>query len=185
MPHLRKSFVGVTLLVLLGVGCSSTTPMSVPAPQSLAPQAAAPAPQDAGAFNPTDVRIGDQVAGMAVTKVSQATDLKSPATSDDYDVQFQGTAVISGSYDYAFSDFDGSMVLAFTPDDASAAKLPHAHGKRASTFLLTGRTDPAALGLSGKGEKKGTATIEIKAYHIAYAPAEVNDSAEIARAIAK
>jgi hypothetical protein len=128
-------------------------------------------------FNPKDVKVGDEVAGMKIVELEVEDD------GPNYSVfaAFEGKIIISGKYiQYENHDFLGNAI-SFEVDEESFKKLPIlAYDERNLWFVFRNREE--AIKRLGDYDNEGL-SIEIADYTIHYAPTEVANEASITRVI--
>lgn len=195
-----KRILSVFLIVLLLAGCSQKPKQaeltavepakpvveqkeentSPPAVEQKVEQTSPPAAEEKGSnlFDARKVQIGDQVAGLAVSKVEVHN-----ASDEDYDayVDFEGEVTVSGTFKHNLNDDFLDNEISFKVDDESAALLPKlAHDQRYVWFMfMNHEVAEKALGAPGT---EGEATVTIKNYSIKYAHTEIWNTADFVRA---
>ena len=183
-----KRILSVFLIVMLLAGCSQKlkqTPQPTPEPTKPAVQeqkkevTAPPATEEkeSNLFDARKVKVGDQVAGLRVSKVEVGN-----AGDEDYDayVDFEGEVTVSGIFKHNLNDDFLDHEISFTVDEESAALLPMlAHDQRYVWFMFMNHDEAEkALGAAGT---EGKATVTIKNYDIKYAHTEIWNIADLVR----
>lgn len=130
-------------------------------------------------FNPTTVKVGDIVAGMHVV-IAKAFFGDGPAQEENYQIKFSGETTVEGEYTYGYSEFEGTIVLHFTPSVSENTHLPHI--TRKPIFKLQDSAK-SLLGLSGTKDQEGKAVVVLQNLEFASAPAEVENTAELVRVV--
>lgn len=136
-----------------------------------------------GTFDPTEVESGDVIRGMTVVSVGMATGAgDEPATSENYEVVFSGRATVTGAVLADTNAINGLYEIHLTPDTASLENLPLPTTPNKGHLMTFTNTDEAK-GMFGIEDESaavsGTATVTIDVYTVAWAPAEVRDSARL------
>jgi hypothetical protein len=128
-------------------------------------------------FNPKDMQVGDEVAGLSITELEVGDD------GPNYSVfaLFEGKTIIQGRFvQYKDHEFLGNAI-SFEVDPSSSNKLPKLkYDDRDLWFVFRNREE--AIQLLAGYHNEGL-TIEIVDYKIHYAPTEVVNEASIVRVI--
>ena len=157
---MRKAFVLLIIMLIFNVACQKPTNEV-----------------SNNLFNPKDVKVGDEVAGMKIVELEVGND------GPQYSVYatFEGKVLISGHFvQYEDHDFLGNAI-SFEVDEESSKKLPKlTYDERNLWFVFRNREE--AIKLLGDYEYEGL-TIEVDSYTINYAPTEVVNQASIIRVV--
>jgi len=159
--------------MLLGAGCASTQQ--------------ARSIQSSGVVDPAQVKVGDEVSGLKVTKVSGVPGIQLPYSYGDIQnihIEFSGPVTVKGDYDYSTNEFFGQDLTTFrVSDPQEILKLPHLKQQEPVVFWFS-NPDKANKAF-GPAYGNGSATILIEDYEINYAGAEVMNSAKLVKVISK
>lgn len=177
-----RKILSLILIVILLAGCSQK-PKQVeqPAPQPEIPAAeqnAEAEQKESNLFDARQVKEGDIVSGLKVTKVEVHN-----AGDEDYDayVDFEGEVTVSGTFTHNLNDEFFDHEITFKVDEESAAMLPKlAHDQRYVWFMFMNH-DEAEKALGDPGTE-GKATVTIKNYSIKYAHTEIWNTADFVKA---
>lgn len=183
----------VLLLILIGAllaGCASkpekdngtaygpAEPASEQSIETVSPTPAAAAEKGSNLFDAREVKAGDIVSGLKITKVEVHN-----ADTEDYDayVDFEGEVTVSGTYKHNLDDEFLDHEISFMVDEESADLLPKlAHDQRYAWFTFMNHDEAErALGAAGA---EGKATVTIKNYSIKYAHTEIWNTADFVKA---
>lgn len=183
-----KRILSIFLIVVLLAGCSqkpkqAELPVVEPVKPSVEQKTETPTPpvveeKVSNLFDARKAKVGDQVAGLRVTKVEVHN-----AADDDYDayVDFEGEVTVSGTFKHNLNDEFLDNEISFYVDEKSVASLPMlAHDQRNVWFMFMNHDEAEkALGPAGT---EGKATVTIKNYSINYAHTEIWNTADLVKA---
>lgn len=128
-------------------------------------------------FDPTEVQVGDEVAGFTITELEVGPD------GPNYSVValFEGKAILKGKFvQYEGHEFLGNAAT-FEVDEANSDHLPKlTYDDRYIWFAFSNREE--AIKLLENYDQEGL-TIEINGYKIHYAPTEVVNEAFLVRVV--
>jgi hypothetical protein len=186
--HIKmKRIILLIFIVILLAGCSQKPeqPAQEPAKPAVGQniEVATPTPtaaeeKESNLFDARKVKVGDQVAGLSITKIEVNN-----ANDADYDanVDFEGEVTISGTFKHNLNDEFFDHEITFKVDDESADLLPKlAHDQRYVWFMFMNHDE--AEKLLGAPGTEGKATVTIRNYGIKYAHTEIWNTAELVKA---
>lgn len=128
-------------------------------------------------FDPTEVQVGDEVAGFTITELEIGAD------GPNYSAvaMFEGKAIVRGKFvQYEGHDFLGNAAT-FEVDEANSDHLPKlSYDERYIWFAFSNREE--AIKMLEDYDREGL-TIEIDGYKINYAPTEVVNEAFLVRVV--
>ena len=138
--------------------------------------------QAGAVFNPSEVKEGDRIAGLAVAsnRTQAAPDTRLGVTGS---VGFAGDVQLSGSYRAHF-DYPDVQEACFWVDPSDWFKLPRVRGDDRIKWFCFENKDDAIRQLGALGTDT-RATIVIKDYTTNLQPSDVWDRAQLVRVLSK
>jgi len=133
-------------------------------------------------FDFSALHVGDTVAGMKVVSIQPAIE-SLPLSKDNFQVQFQGKAIISGKYHYQDTAAFGPYLWVDQLTPGSEEKLPKLRGEGSTSFCFSNMDD--AQQIFGPVGSEGKTKVQISDYTYVHASAEVCNTAKLVSVLSK
>ncbi|GEM_PF-3396754 len=131
-------------------------------------------------------KVGDIVAGLKVVSIKSLTGSELPIGRENVVARFAGQIQVSGAYEFSLNELSGDdwVCIALT-DPREKLKLPVLVGVADQNDRFCFNNLKKAKVAFGPKYGQGQATVTIDNYELWYAPAEVNNKAELISVLSK